>query len=163
MAVQLREGGDDVALIVGDSYPGPADRTPPPDEETDDGDRKRPDPAEKKARIFDLVRREAGNILGAISEEEVLLLADIFHKSAVLAESHEFHRFDGDMLLLVAPVGKRLGDKEGDSFPFTELWEPYVSGEITQARLPCSHAGILLPEMLGEAWSAVSAWLGLDD
>ena len=56
--------------------------------------------------MLDLVRREAGKVLGAISEEELLLLAEIFHKSAVLAATSELRRFDGDMLLLVAPEGK---------------------------------------------------------
>ncbi len=65
-----------------------------------------------------------------------------------------------DMLLIVAPVGKNFGDKDRDGTSFTELWEPYVSGEITEVRLPCGHSGILQPEMLGEAWTGISTWLG---
>ena len=115
-----------------------------------------------KARTLDLVRREAGKVLGAISEEELLVLADIFYKNAVLAATSEFRCFDGDMLLLVAPVGMELEDKNTNRISFTGLWEPYVSGEITEVHLPCSHAELLQPEMLGEAWSGISAWLRLD-
>lgn len=114
-----------------------------------------------RASTLELVRREAGKVLGAISEEELLVLADIFHKSDILARTHEYRGFDGDMLLLVAVVGKQTG-KDGESIPFTSTWEPYVSGEITEIRLPCTHGEILQPEMLGEAWSAISAWLRLD-
>jgi thioesterase domain-containing protein/aryl carrier-like protein len=167
MAVQLREEGEDVAIIVGDAYPPrqpgeAADRMPPPGEEAGEAYRKGPDPEEMKARTLDLVRREAGKVLGAISEEELLVLADIFYKNAVLAATSEFRCFDGDMLLLVAPVGMELEDKNTNRISFTGLWEPYVSGEITEVHLPCSHAELLQPEMLGEAWSGISAWLRLD-
>jgi amino acid adenylation domain-containing protein len=162
MAVQLREEGEDVALIVGDAYPLPprgeaADQTPPPGEEAREGGPKPSDPAAMKARTLDRVRGEVGNVLGAISEEEVLILADIYYKSSILATTQEFRRFDGDMLLLVAAVGK----KDGISLTAAR-WEPYVSGEIEKALLPCSHVDLFQPEMLGEAWSAISAWLRLD-
>jgi len=160
MAAQLMEMDEDVALIVGDAYPlGQLS------EEAGEADRKRPDPEEleerQKAGTLDLVREEAGHVLGAISEEELLVLADIFHKSAMLAKTHTYSRFDGDMLLLVAPVGKKIRGKYGDDICFTALWEPHVSGEISEVRLPCGHKEILRPEMLAEAWSGISAWLGL--
>jgi thioesterase domain-containing protein/aryl carrier-like protein len=166
MAVQLREGGEDVAIIVGDAYPmrqhgEAADRMPPPGEEAGEADPKGRDPEEMKARTLDLVRREAGRVLGAISEEELLLLAEIFHKSAILATTSELRRFDGDMLLLVASTGKKMEDKNSNSIAFAGLWEPYVSGEITEVHLPCSHGELLQPEMLGEAWSGISSWLRL--
>jgi hypothetical protein len=100
--VQLREDGDNVALIVGDAYPPPR-----LDAEAGDPGRRAPDPEEERTRALDLIRREAG--------------------------------------------------LSGASF-----WEDYVSGHITESHLPCSHMDLLLPEMLGKAWSAVSAWLGLD-
>jgi amino acid adenylation domain-containing protein len=171
MAVQLREAGEDVAIVVGDAYPplhpGEADeQTLPSGEEEGEGAGKRPDREEmeerRRASTLDLMRKEAGQILGAISEEELLVLADIFHKNGKLSRTHEHRRFDGDMLLLVAPEGKRTGDKDSDNISFAGLWEPYVSGEITEVRLPCGHDGILQPEMLGIAWSGVSAWLRLD-
>jgi thioesterase domain-containing protein/aryl carrier-like protein len=148
MAVQLREGGEDVAIIVGDTYP------PQRQQAAEAAGRHEPDPEEAKTRKLDLVRREVGNVLGAISEDELLLLAEIFHKSAILMESSEFRRFDGDMLLLVASGGKELS--------YTALWEPYVCGEITEVRLPCPHSELFQPEMLELAWSGISAWLRLD-
>jgi thioesterase domain-containing protein len=151
MAVQLREEGEDVAIIVGDAYPARSAGA-----EAGEADRKEPDQRELKARTLDLMRSEAGNVLGAISEEELQLLADIFYKSAILARTTEFRRFDGDMLLLVASAGR------GDSTSFTGLWEPYVSGEITEVHLPCPHSELLQPEMLRQAWSGISAWLRLE-
>jgi amino acid adenylation domain-containing protein len=155
MAVQLHQHGDDIAaLIIGDAYPP---MPPVPETSEPDPGQRPPDQEETRARPLDLVRREAGNVLGAISEEELLLLAEIFNNSAVLSNTHEPSHFDGDMLLLVAPVGREPG-RTGASF-----WEGYVSGNITEVHLPCSHMDLLLPEMLGEAWSAVSAWLELDE
>jgi hypothetical protein len=173
MAVQLQEAGEHAAIIVGDIYPllppdddDAAGREPEPGEQAGREDRERPSPEEieerKWARTLELVRREAGNVLGAISEEELLLLAAVFHKSGILAKAHEFGTFDGDMLLLVADVGKGVGDKDGSGINFTALWEQNVSGEITEVHLPCTHSGITQPEMLGEAWTGISAWLGLD-
>jgi thioesterase domain-containing protein/aryl carrier-like protein len=157
MAVQLREGGEDVAIIVGDAYPQRSSG-----EEPGEAERKGPDPEEIKAHTLDMVRREAGNVLGAISDEELLLLTEIFYQSAILMQASEFRRFDGNMLLLVATVGKKLRNEGSDSISFTRLWEPYASGEITEVHLPCSHSELLRPEMLGQAWSDISAWLGLD-
>jgi len=165
MAVQLTEEGEDVAIIVGDAYPvrpdaEAADRTPPPAEAADQTpppaapDRREPDPEQ----MLDLVRGEVGNVLGAISDEELLRLADIFYKSTILAQTSEFRRFDGDMLLLVASAGQN--QENGDAA--TRIWEPHVSGEITQVHLPCPHSELLNPEMLRHAWSAISAWLRLD-
>jgi thioesterase domain-containing protein/aryl carrier-like protein len=158
IAVQLREHGDDIAaLVIGDAYPRQSRA-----EEADDPDWRPLDPEEEWASVLDLVRREAGNVLGAISEDELLLLADVFHKSAMLAEIQEPRRFDGDMILLIASIGKESEPAEDDSSSGASHWEDYVSGDITEVHLPCSHSDILRPEVLAEAWSAVSAWLGLD-
>jgi hypothetical protein len=112
----------------------------------------------RRADILDQVRREAGTILGAISEEELLTFADMVTKTVAIIGAHEFRRFDGDMLLLVASIGKE--NSSITSFP--ALWEQNVSGEITEVRLPCTHGDILRPEMLGRAWDAISDWLRLD-
>jgi len=143
MAVQLSEEGEDVAIIVGDTYPPQR----PPGEAAADGAAAPP-----LTRRLDLVRREVGNVLGAISEEELLLLADIFHKSVLLMETSEFRRFDGDMLLLVASGGNTSAER----------WEPYVSGEITEVHLPCPHSELFQPDMLARAWAGISGWLRLD-
>jgi thioesterase domain-containing protein len=182
MAVQLRERGEEVALIVGDFYPprksSPLQRAgeaadlernprsadeagPQSVKEAGEGDRQRPDPEEMKERrradVLDAVRREAGNILGAISEEELLTFADMVTKTGAIIEAHEFRRFDGNMLLLVASIGK-----EDSSISFPALWAQNVSGEITEVHLPCTHDDILRPEMLGRTWDAISDWLRLD-
>jgi len=158
MAVQLREHGDDIAaLIIGDAYP-----PRPRGGEVGDPERWLQDPQEIQARTLDLVRREAGNVLGAISEDELLLLADIFYKSGILAEAQELRRFDGNMLLLGA-ARNEPGQQDDETAFFAWLWEDYVSGNITEVHLPCSHSEMLQPEMLGAAWSAISSWLGPAD
>jgi thioesterase domain-containing protein len=159
IAVQLQAMGEQVAnLVIGDAYPP----RPRPEGETEDQDRPpRPgepsdrDPSppseeERMARTLDLVRREAGRILGAISDEEMLRLAELFHRGTVLLDAHEFSRYDGNMLLLVATQGRR------DDDPIAEPWEAFVTGVISQAPLPCSHSDLLTPEMLEAAWSAIS-------
>ena len=157
MAIQLREHGDDIAaLIIGDVYP------PRPYGEKASDSGQLPPLERLRAVLLDLVRREAGNILGSISEDELLLLADIFSKNSILALIENPRRYDGDMLLLVAPIGREAAPGD-DSRSGASFWEDYVSGDIAEVHLPCSHMDILLPEMLGEAWSAISAWLRLDE
>jgi len=38
-----------------------------------------------------------------------------------------------------------------------------VSGVITEIPLPCTHADMVRPDMLAEAWSAISGHLGLEE
>jgi amino acid adenylation domain-containing protein len=113
------------------------------------------DPEALKARRIDAVRREAGRVLGAISDEEIALLAESFEKSEAILRDHEFGRFDGKALLLIAALGKpevALSD---------EGWKPYITGDITTVLVQCSHGDILRPEWLSEVWSHISGWLGV--
>jgi hypothetical protein len=34
-----------------------------------------------------------------------------------------------------------------------------VNGHITEVRLPCKHSDMVEPEMLGQAWAAIAAWM----
>jgi amino acid adenylation domain-containing protein len=156
IAVQLQGQGEHVAnLIIGDAYPPrriteAAGRDRPPGDAADKRDRKPPSEEDRIARILELVGGEAGRVLGAISDEEMLLLANIFRKSEIVMQAHEFRRFDGNMLLLVAARDRKDGDSP------TALWTPYISGDIDEKFLPCSHGDLLTPGMLAEAWSCVS-------
>lgn len=40
-------------------------------------------------------------------------------------------------------------------------WMPYVSGEIFQIRLPCSHVNMIQPDMPARVRAGMSGWLGL--
>ena len=104
--------------LSGDAYPprpsGEArDRTPAPGDETGEVHPTAPDPEEMQARTLDLVRRRAGNVLGAISEEELLLLADIFYKNALLARTSEFRSFDGDISPAPTVICSSLRSSQG--------------------------------------------------
>ncbi|HEX4832618.1 MAG TPA: amino acid adenylation domain-containing protein [Trebonia sp.] len=164
VAVQLQAAGDAVGgLILMDVYP-PGRATGPggasPDDQaagpgaTGDHDGAAPDAeAARTARLAGQIRQETGKVLGAISDDEVRVLTQAFERNAKLGSAHQPGRFDGDALLLAA--GKaRSGDVPAASR--AKSWEPYVSGTITEIRLPCTHVDLVRPEMLAQAWSAMS-------
>jgi thioesterase domain-containing protein len=151
IAVQLRAAGEKVAaLIILDTYPEPAPDSPA-DGESTPGDLAR-EAAELEWRIG-WVRREAGNVFGAISEDEIGRLARLFQNNTALQDRHRLGLFDGDALLLVATKSRPRGTPTG------ERWAPYVTGQIAQTRLRCWHAQLFHPEMLDQVSSAISDWL----
>jgi thioesterase domain-containing protein len=78
--------------------------------------------------------------------------------------SHDCGRFSGDALLFVAEKGSSVtvAEKQHGHAP-AQRWQPYVSGEISEIRLPCDHLDVTTPEMLAQIWQGISAWLGLED
>jgi thioesterase domain-containing protein len=106
--------------------------------------------------MMDMVRQEAGEVLGGFSDEEFMLLARIHQNNATIERDHDLGRFDGNALLLVAEQGKSA-DR-----PTVECWKPYVSGEVAEIRLPCRHNDMVQPQMLPQVWSAISTWLRLE-
>jgi thioesterase domain-containing protein len=147
IAVQLQALGEEVAaLIIMDSYPT--------DEETE---RARTEAAEAlpagDAAWAGLIRAEFGHVLGGFSDEEVLVFARIFQNNIAIRDRHEFGRFDGDALLLVS------GESTPADMPTTGRWAPHVSGEVSEAVLPCTHMDMVRPDMLGQVWQAIAAWL----
>ncbi len=167
IAVQLRAAGEEVAaLIIMDAYPpyeepvaGAGDQEHVPDKEPDQAPA---DPDARMARIIEGARSEAGKVLGAISDDEVMLLAQTYEKNMALREGHEFGRFDGRVLLFVAAGDRRFiaAEEKNSSVPTAERWIPYVSGEISEVRLPCVHADMIKPDTLAQIWSGISSWLG---
>jgi amino acid adenylation domain-containing protein len=151
IAVQLEAAGEEVAaVVIMDSYPYGGPR---PGEEGAPGE---PDAEEREAglgRLADRIREELGHVLGAVSDAEFLRLARVFQNNSELSRAHQPAQYHGDVLLLVAAMGKP------DDAPTAERWRPYVSGELTEVRFECEHSDMIQPEMLGEVWSAVSAWL----
>jgi thioesterase domain-containing protein/aryl carrier-like protein len=172
IAAQLRAGGEEVAaLIILDASPPdkePESGTPRQkivagQEPTKPAHREPADPDTMMARITDQVRTEAGQVLGDISDDEVALLAKTFQKNASLLENHDFRRFDGNALVFTATEGKRITKAvQGRGHTLAGDWAPYVSGEISEIRLPCTHLDIIQPDMLGQVWAGISSWLGLE-
>lgn len=180
IAVQLQAVGEQVGgLILLDAYPplpeaaaadaGQQGEQPGAGQESvpgDEADRRAPapmSPEARMARLMERVREEMGAVLGAISDDEALLLAQTHQENMGLRRAHEFGRFDGDALLFVA-AGDRGADadeEENASEPTAERWTPYVSGEISETRLPCTHGNMIQPDMLAQVWTGISGWLGL--
>ncbi len=158
IAVQLQAQGEEVAaLILMDAYPL-ADRAALPAE-------RQPDPDVMMARLVDRARREAGEVLGAISEEEVLLLAQTFQKNLAIRAVHELGRFEGGALHFAAAgdEARAAAQAERGKMPAAaERWAPYVTGEISEMQLPCGHMDMIRPESLAQVWSGISSWLGLE-
>jgi thioesterase domain-containing protein len=111
------------------------------------------DPEENLRRTAARFREEVGEVLGGISDEELLLIARIFRNNTQLRRNARPGTFDGDVLLFVAEI------REGDNPPDGSLWEPYVRGEISEVSLPCRHTDLMEPDMLRQAWPAIAEWL----
>ncbi|WP_435862432.1 amino acid adenylation domain-containing protein [Streptomyces phaeochromogenes] len=162
IAVRLRAAGETVAaLVIMDAYPfrrredgagdpgaGAAGERPEEQPVSGEIDAKA-DPQRMVAKF----REEAGEILGGLSDEELLRLARIFNNNTALRRAHLPGVFDGDVLLLTA------GESGGDTAPGPDSWRPHVRGEISAVSLPCRHTDMMLPDMLDRAWQAIAGWL----
>ncbi|MFD0690813.1 non-ribosomal peptide synthetase [Actinomadura fibrosa] len=159
IAVQLQAAGEEVAaLVIMDTYPPAPGGRPDSaaggrrDEPVRDG--AAGDEEGVLEHLMERMRREAGHILGAISDDEYRTLARVFRTNMTIRGAHEFGRFDGNALLLVADEGRDEGEA------MAGRWAPYISGEISEVRLPCKHSDMIRPDMLARAWAAMEAWLG---
>nr|WP_211264344.1 non-ribosomal peptide synthetase [Streptosporangium amethystogenes] len=150
MAVQLQAAGEEVAaLVIMDMYPWvrqpdetPAGQDDEPEEDLDT----------KVDRLMDVVRREVGGTLGAVTEEEYRRFARVLQNHRTIRGDHVFGRFDGDALLIVAE------ESRSEDGPTSGLWKPHVIGELAEIGIPCTHYELADPENLGAVWSAVSSW-----
>jgi amino acid adenylation domain-containing protein len=105
--------------------------------------------------LISRIRREGGPALAAITDEELRVFAGIYQNNVKIRESHEFRRFDGDLLLIASAESR----PEGALAAGAAKWEPYISGEITECPLPCAHRDMTRPDMLSLAWDNISIWL----
>jgi thioesterase domain-containing protein len=163
IAVQLQAVGEEVAaLIILDAYP--PNRRPDPevpgreDTPAEQPDEPGPDAEARDAmmaRRIERTRQEVGKVLGAITDDELMLLAQTYQRNVEIGKAHDPGRFNGDALLLVA------AESSHDGTPTAEQWESHVSGAIAEIRLPCTHVDVVRPDMLAEVWSAISGHLGL--
>ncbi|WP_067463619.1 non-ribosomal peptide synthetase [Actinomadura macra] len=167
IAVQLQAAGETVAaVVILDTYPStkrdedpsrpsePAETGAPPERNDEVHDLGAMTTEDHQRRIAEMFREELGEVLGGISDEELLLGAKIFHNNLLIKRSHQPSVFEGDILLFVADV--RGG---GGNSPDGSLWEPYVRGEVKEVRLPCRHRDIVQPEILRQTWPAIAEWM----
>ncbi|MFE9426154.1 alpha/beta fold hydrolase, partial [Kitasatospora sp. NPDC006697] len=161
VAVQLRAQGEQVSLIIMDAYPQngrilaePAAHGigsgPEPE------DRPTPDMSKEDAELLYFMNdiREAVD-LGAVTDDELAILARVLRNNGQVMSRHLVRRFDGDLLLVTA------GEERTEGEPSAE-WQPYVSGAITERQLPCTHHNMAQPAMLALAWDAIAAWLATE-
>ncbi|MET7766929.1 amino acid adenylation domain-containing protein [Streptomyces sp. NPDC005393] len=149
IAVQLRAAGEEVAaLVLMDQNPAVADPDARPV-----GDLTAV-PEDQLDAVAEFVRAQAGHALGATTDEEFRSLAKILLNHREIQNRHSHGDFDGDALLIVAEQEKREDATSGDA------WKPYVSGEIREAGISCTHYDMAKPENLAKVWSAVADWLG---
>jgi amino acid adenylation domain-containing protein len=158
IAVQLQAAGQQVAaLIIMDTYPpDPAEDDAAASQEP--GQAGQADAAQdaELADVIAGIRRDWGHILRGVSEEELTILARIYQNSGRIMYAHEFRKFSGNLLLIAAAQGRPEGASRAAQ------WENYVSGEISEVRLPCQHREMTRPDMLAQVWDAIAAWLKLD-
>ncbi|MFF8936082.1 amino acid adenylation domain-containing protein [Streptomyces paradoxus] len=153
IAVRLRAAGEEVAaLVVLDQFPTAPDPEAGPLEDV------AAIPEDELEPVTAFVRDQAGGALGATTEEEYRNIARILLNQREIQRRHEHGRFDGDVLLITA-------EREDSGRPHTgaAAWQPYVTGEIHETGLDCTHYEMARPDNLARAWAAVSQWLGLDD
>ncbi|MGH3171557.1 MAG: amino acid adenylation domain-containing protein, partial [Trebonia sp.] len=142
-AVRLRAAGEEVAaLVLIDGFPPSV----APGEDDDE--------ANDLARLAEMMRLQAGAVLGSITDDECMLLARIYRNGKIAAQAHEFGNFAGDALLFVATEGKP------ENMPTVERWESYVAGRISEVQVQCGHRDLTNADVLAEIWSGIATWLG---
>ncbi|MER6086002.1 alpha/beta fold hydrolase, partial [Streptomyces sp. NPDC001833] len=161
MAVQLQTAGEEVgALVILDSYPSPGAALGEEDPAAPGGapagaerESKESWQARQVERLTDEVRTELGGVLGELAEDELAAFARVYVNNTLIRVAHEFGRFDGDALLVVA-ADERNGDGPGP-----DAWAPYISGTVSAPRVSCAHRAMGRPEALAEIWGVVADWL----
>ncbi|MER5732122.1 amino acid adenylation domain-containing protein, partial [Streptomyces sp. NPDC002138] len=162
MAVQLQDAGEEVAaLVILDQYPWEPDPEPSAEADGESASRDEaaepePDEETRLERLTEFVRQQAGDTLGATTDEEFRTIARIVLNHRVIQREHEHGRFEGNALLIVAQDGK------SEDFAAAASWKPYVTGEIVESGMKCAHHELAKPESLAGVWEAVSEWLGLE-
>ncbi|MGW3450600.1 non-ribosomal peptide synthetase, partial [Streptomyces sp. NPDC001076] len=146
VGVQLRAAGEEVALVILDTYPRPQsvfeDGAELPGELVDD----------ELDDVMERLRGVRDRVLPVVSDDELAGMARVYLNSGRILDEHEFGRYDGDVLLVVSTL-----DKPEDVSPAAH-WQPYVAGEITERRIACTHPGMMRPENLEVVWSAIAEW-----
>ncbi|MFG3056406.1 amino acid adenylation domain-containing protein [Kitasatospora sp. NPDC048239] len=167
MAVQLRAAGEQVAgLTLLDSYPlnlletmvtvPPSGSGDAADQAPGAGttDHAQAAEAAEMADLADIIR--GGDSVIELTDEEVETAARVIRNNARLMREHTPRTFDGELLLVVA-----TGDKPASARP-AGIWEPYASGGVREHPIACTHAELVEPDRLREAWNAMAERPGSD-
>ncbi|MGY2010327.1 amino acid adenylation domain-containing protein [Nocardia gipuzkoensis] len=164
MAVQLQEGGDEVALLsMMDSYRLSDDlleRATPSIAEivgefgSDELDAEI-DPEMSLRDAAELLRARSGPF-AALTVEHLERLYAGYDNGTVLAHSFRPRAFDGDLLFFTAgddPVNRADPDRRA------EAWQPFVTGAVHDHELRCAHSAMTTPEALAVIGPVLRRWL----
>nr|WP_280373543.1 alpha/beta fold hydrolase [Nocardia abscessus] len=164
MAVQLQEGGDEVALLsMMDSYRLSDDllehATPSIAEivgefGSDELDAEI-DPEMSLRDAAELLRARSGPF-AALTVEHLERLYAGYDNGTVLAHSFRPRAFDGDLLFFSAgddPINRADPDRRADA------WQPYVTGAVHDHELRCAHSAMTTPEALAVIGPVLRRWL----
>ncbi|WP_344549109.1 amino acid adenylation domain-containing protein [Actinomadura fulvescens] len=149
IAIRLADAGEEVSLIIMDSYPpeqGGVAPAVPRDEAVSSATE------EDVAHLAQRIRDEVGDMLGGLSDDEVTRLARVFHNNVTLKAAHEHGRFGGDTLVLAAAEGKP------DGFSADARWRPHLARPADLVQLPCGHSDLIRPDMIALASEAIVRW-----
>ena len=156
MAAQLRASGEETALIIMDAHPPRWETVPEASDDTGIVPRVVGHDPELTDRV-DTLRRENQRSVAWISDEELASYVRIFENNMRIVRAHEAGMFDGDLLLVTA------AEDNPEEVSVAAMWEPYVSGEISECSVQCKHTEMNRPEVLAQTWSHISTWLELED
>jgi thioesterase domain-containing protein len=171
IVVQLEADGEEIgALVLLDAYPANRTSDPAADahERVPAEEPGTPGPDEVSvdvvmAQMADRIRQEIGDSLGAITDDEVMGLAQLFKRNTELVHSHHPGRFNGEALLFLATGGKQKVTRSGELITRSgRLWDGYISS-VTEIPIPCTHSDMIRPDILGQVWAEVSTRLGLGE
>jgi nonribosomal peptide synthetase DhbF len=137
IATRLQSEGEEVALLaLLDSYPCDRKIAMPDLDEEHDREVLFAGAADNTIRkMLDTLRRE-GHVLSTLNEHHFEAITDAYENNVRLMRAYAPKRFYGDVLLFVAT---------GETKPPSEIWTPYVSGEIKVHRIDCGHDDMMEP------------------
>jgi len=135
MAVQLQDDGQEVVLVMMDTYL----------------------PSHLSGAEVDWRKVILAEPLAAyFSERETLNAVRVAEHSQRILQDHEPRELYSSLLFISA----RDGGLEGTS---PNMWKPFISGHLSQSQLPCTHQEMVRTDMLSLAWRQISEWIGASE
>ncbi|WP_244894106.1 amino acid adenylation domain-containing protein [Planobispora rosea] len=155
MAVELRERGEEVALLaILDAYPHPVRRNAPDEREVLSellaaaGYRGTGETED----IVAFVQAQGGRY-ATLDEPTLLAVYRNYRNGVKISQEYEPRIFEGDVLFVTAAHGR-----EADS-PTAAEWKPYVTGMIEDHMVACDHESMLNPGPAAEIAALLGAAL----
>jgi thioesterase domain-containing protein/acyl carrier protein len=87
--------------------------------------------------MYDLVRH-AHPLYSTLKRSQIRSIINISRNNEIIAKSHLYSTFGGDLLLFVAT--------ESPARESADAWRPYIKGHIKVCEVPCKHDDMLQPK-----------------